>query len=159
VSVTAQSACRVTPLLPWGVGVRRAFLSCDRVGAARVYSTLGAVAGVAGGPRLLQDATYALAFFLVHVGLGLWTVLTLSLKQAITPIYLLGRVNASLRLISYGLGALGAALAGFLGMALGLRPTLWLSAGGFIVILALTLLATPLPRVRSLPIPTGGGRA
>ncbi|MGZ3666718.1 MAG: hypothetical protein ACXVDA_19805, partial [Ktedonobacterales bacterium] len=83
--------------------------------------------------------------------LGLWSVLTLSFRQAITPHHLLGRVSASLRFVSYGLGALGFVLAGMLATLLGLRPALWLAAGGFLVILAITLLATPLPRVRKIP--------
>jgi hypothetical protein len=56
-----------------------------------------------------------------------------------------------MRLISYGLGTLGALAAGVLGSTFGLRPTLWIAAVGFGAILAVTLLATPLPKVRSLP--------
>jgi hypothetical protein len=105
------------------------------------------------GPLWLAAGTYALAFFLVHVGLGLWTVLVLSLRQSLTPAHLLGRTSASIRLISYGLGALGVLLAGVFGSIIGLRPALWLAAGGFLAILAVTLLATPLPRVRALSLP------
>lgn len=103
------------------------------------------------GSLPLEVAAFTLAYFLIRIGLGLWAVLVLSLRQAITPPRLLGRVSASLRLISYGLGALGPLLAGMLGTALGLRPTLWLAAAGFVVILAITLTATPLPRVRTIP--------
>jgi MFS family permease len=103
------------------------------------------------GPQVVVSAFFAVAFFSVNIGLGLWGVLTLSLRQAITPMHLQGRVSATMRLISYGLGTLGALAAGALGSAFGLRTTLWIAAVGFLTILAITLLATPLPKVRSLP--------
>lgn len=108
------------------------------------------------GPRGIEIAAFTVAYFLVRIGLGLWYVLATSLRQAITPPALMGRVNATVRLISYGLGALGLLLSGVLGTLVGLRLTLWLAAGGFVVILALTLLATPLPRVRAIPAPIVG---
>jgi len=103
------------------------------------------------GPQSLEAAAFTLAFFLVRVGLGLWGVLTISYRQAITPHHLLGRVGASLRFVSYGLGSLGFLLSGALASLVGLRATLWLAAGGFVAILLITLLATPLPRLRTLP--------
>ena len=103
------------------------------------------------GASALEIAAFILAFFLVQVGLGLWGVLTISFRQAITPNYLLGRVNASMRFTSYGLGALGLLLSGLLASLFGMRETLWLAAAGFLAILMVTLLATPLPRIRAIP--------
>jgi MFS family permease len=103
------------------------------------------------GPVTVEVAAFTLAYFLVRTGLGLWSVLVLSYRQAVTPNHLLGRVGASLRFVSYGLGALGFLFAGALTSFLSLRETLWLAAGGFVAILLVTLLGTPLPRVRSLP--------
>lgn len=103
------------------------------------------------GSLSLEITAFTLAYFLVRVGLGLWGVLTISFRQAITPHHLLGRVGASLRFVSYGLGSLGYLLSGVLGSLLGLRQALWLAALGFVAILLITLLATPLPRVRSIP--------
>jgi predicted MFS family arabinose efflux permease len=120
-----------------------------------VAFTFGCVSWVllpaAQGSQAVVSATFAVAFFSIHIGLGLWGVLTLSLRQAITPARLQGRVSATMRLIAYGLGTLGALAAGALGAAFGLQPTLWIAAVGFLAILAVTLLATPLPQVRSLP--------
>jgi MFS family permease len=103
------------------------------------------------GSQEVVSVIFAIAFFSIHIGLGLWGVLTLSLRQAITPTRLQGRVSATMRMISYGLGTLGALAAGALGSTFGLRPTLWIAAAGYSVILAVTLMATPLPKVRSLP--------
>ncbi|WIG60632.1 MAG: hypothetical protein OJF49_003380 [Ktedonobacterales bacterium] len=103
------------------------------------------------GAQGVEIAGFMLAYFLVRVGLGLWRVLTLSLVQSITPLHTLSRVTASLRLVSFGLGALGPLLAGALGVLIGLRATLWVAAVGYLVILAITLAATPLPRIRAMP--------
>ncbi|HEV8193323.1 MAG TPA: MFS transporter [Ktedonobacterales bacterium] len=103
------------------------------------------------GSQPIEIAAFTLAYFLVRLGLGLWGVLTLSLRQAITPLHLMSRVSASMRLVSYGLGALGFLLSGILGTLVGLRATLWLTAFGFVAILIITLAATPLPSVRAIP--------
>lgn len=103
------------------------------------------------GAQPLEIVGFTLAYFLIRLGLGLWSVLTLSFRQAITPHHLLGRVGASLRFVAYGLGALGFLLAGMLATLLGLRRTLWVAAVGFLVIWAITVLATPLPRIRAIP--------
>jgi predicted MFS family arabinose efflux permease len=107
------------------------------------------------GSQAIVSVIFAIAFFWVHMGLGLWGVLTLSLRQAITPARLQGRVSATMRLISYGLGTLGALAAGALGSTFGLPTTLWIAAVGFLTILVVTLVATPLPKVRALPSPAG----
>jgi MFS family permease len=55
----------------------------------------------------------------------LWfNVQSISLRQTLTPAAVLGRVNAAVRLIGFGTIPLGAAIGGFLGDALGLRPTM-----------------------------------
>ncbi|HEV3504075.1 MAG TPA: hypothetical protein VG637_02200, partial [Actinomycetes bacterium] len=66
----------------------------------------------------------------------LWNVVTVSLRQRITPDRLLGRMNAAYRLVGWGTMPVGAALGGFLAEALGLRPT-------FVISAALTLAVLP----------------
>jgi len=105
----------------------------------------------AAGPLPVMVVAFTLAYFLVRTGLGLWSVLVLSYRQAVTPLHLLGRVGASLRFVSYGLGALGFLLASGLTSILSLHATLWLAGGGFVAILLVVLLATPLPHLRALP--------
>ena len=65
-------------------------------------------------------------------GIVLWNVITVSLRQRITPDRLLGRMNASYRLVGWGTMPLGAVLGGVLAEALGLR-------GAFLVAALLTL--------------------
>jgi MFS family permease len=54
-------------------------------------------------------------------GIALWNVVTLSLRQRITPDALLGRLNSCYRLVAWGTMPLGAAAGGLLGEAFGLR--------------------------------------
>jgi hypothetical protein len=74
----------------------------------------------------------------------------LSVRQVSAPERLLGRVNASMQVLEGGLGPLGAIAGGLLGSAIGVRPTLFVAAGGILASLV-WLLASPLPRFRELP--------
>jgi MFS family permease len=62
------------------------------------------------------------------VGMMLWNVVTVSLRQRITPDRLLGRMNASYRLVGWGTMPLGALLGGVLAEALGLRAAFLVAA-------------------------------
>jgi MFS family permease len=70
------------------------------------------------------------------VAIVLWNVITVSLRQRITPDRLLGRMNASYRLVGWGTVPLGAALGGALAEALGLRPTFLVAAVATFAVLA-----------------------
>jgi predicted MFS family arabinose efflux permease len=90
------------------------------------------------------------ALFLIRAALGIWFVLTTTLRQSITPQHLLGRVTACLRLIAYSGSTLGALIAGYLSSMIGLRAGLWVGCIGFIVIL-LPIFFSPLPRLHAMP--------
>jgi MFS family permease len=64
-----------------------------------------------------------ISFALGGVGIVLWNVVTVSLRQRITPDRLLGRMNAAYRLVGWGTMPIGALLGGVLAEWLGLRPT------------------------------------
>jgi len=66
--------------------------------------------------------------FVSGLGGTLYNVTTVSLRQAITPEHLQGRMNATIRFLVWGTMPLGALLGGFLGEAIGLQPTLVLGA-------------------------------
>jgi MFS family permease len=65
-----------------------------------------------------------------------WNVVTVSLRQRIVPDRLLGRVNASYRLLAWGTLPVGAALGGVLGELLGLRAV-FIVAGAMTALLVL----------------------
>ena len=88
-------------------------------------------------PALTANAVLVGASFVVSgVAIVLWNVVTVSLRQRITPDRLLGRMNAAYRLVGWGTMPVGAALGGFLAEALGLRPTFVVTA-----VLTVTVLA------------------
>jgi MFS family permease len=85
------------------------------------------------------------AQFLATVAGPMTAINQLSLRQAITPEQMMGRVNATTRVIALGAAPVGALLAGVLGATLGLRPTLLIGALGIqlgFVILLLSPLRT-----------------
>jgi MFS family permease len=61
-------------------------------------------------------------------GIVLWNVVTVSLRQRITPDRLLGRMNASYRLVGWGTMPLGALLGGAMAEVLGLRGAFLVAA-------------------------------
>jgi MFS family permease len=61
------------------------------------------------------------AFFVGGIGIVVWNVITVSLRQRITPDRLLGRLNSCYRLVAWGTMPLGAAAGGLLAQFFGLR--------------------------------------
>jgi hypothetical protein len=57
-----------------------------------------------------------------------WNVVTVSLRQRITPDHLLGRLNAGYRLLGWGSIPIGAALGGLVAEAAGMRTAFAVSA-------------------------------
>ncbi len=85
------------------------------------------------------------------VGLALYGINQLSLRQLLTPEYLQGRMNASLRFLVTGVIPLGSLAGGLLGARLGLLPTLLIGGLGSALGL-LWLLRSPMPGVRVAPV-------
>ncbi|HEV7843990.1 MAG TPA: MFS transporter, partial [Pyrinomonadaceae bacterium] len=77
----------------------------------------------------------------------------LSLRQAITPDRLLGRVGATARFVAWGTMPLGALLGGALGEMFGLRPTLMLAGLG-VLLASLWILLSPLRTLHEQPATT-----
>ncbi|GHO83937.1 hypothetical protein KSZ_19430 [Dictyobacter formicarum] len=86
----------------------------------------------------------------MHIALGIYTVVSISLRQAVTPHSMMGRVSASLRVVTYGVTSLGAFVSGFIGAAIGLRMSLFLAGSGFIIAL-LPIFVSSVIRLRSMP--------
>ena len=80
----------------------------------------------------------------------LFSVNQITLRQAITPPQLLGRVNATRRVVVFGVVPLGVLLGGALGGSIGLRPTLLVGAGVIMLAFALILFSR-LRTLRQLP--------
>ena len=67
-----------------------------------------------------------------------WNVVSVSLRQGLTPDALRGRVAGASRLLAWGTQPIGALAGGGVAAASGLRAPFFLAAGAFIVMLALT---------------------
>jgi Bacterial protein of unknown function (DUF894). len=116
--------------------------------AERVERRLGRsrslMVGIIGGAVLIgipaitaNPFVIGAAFFLGGLTIVIWNVITVSLRQRISPDRLLGRVNSGYRLVAWGTMPLGAAVGGVLAQFFGL-PAVFAIAG--IVTLALLLL-------------------
>ncbi len=94
------------------------------------------------------------AFLIVsQMGDLAWPVYTIndrSLRQAITPDHLLGRVNSAIHLVYQGALPLGAFTGGAVAQAIGVRQTLFIGALGFLLS-TLWLVFSPARRLRELP--------
>ncbi len=96
----------------------------------------------------------ALALFTLGASIGtmgdvIYNINAVSVRQALVPDRLRGRVSASIRVLILGVQPLGALVGGVLGEQLGLRPTLLVAALGFGVGF-LSMFVLPLRHVRRL---------
>lgn len=93
-----------------------------RRGRLLAVCTLGAAVGFA-APSLTARPLLVGAGFVVSAGASVvWNVVAISWRQELVADRLLGRVNASFRLFSWGALSLGAATAGVVGELVGIRP-------------------------------------
>lgn len=81
-----------------------------------------------------------------------FNVNTLTIRQRITPNRLLGRMNASYRMILFGTGPIGAILGGLLANQIGLRPALVVVAFLLLSPIAWTTFS-PIFRLKDMPDP------
>jgi MFS family permease len=81
-------------------------------------------------PALTTSAPAIAAIWILGGLIGIsWNVVTVSLRQRIVPDRLLGRVNASYRLLAWGTMPIGAALGGLTGEIFGLRAVFLIFGG------------------------------
>ncbi|RPK92134.1 MULTISPECIES: MFS transporter [Streptomyces] len=95
-------------------------------------------------------ALFAVPWFTVSFGIVVYNVGQVSIRQALCPPDMLGRMNASVRFIVWGILALGSLTGGALGEWIGLRGGL-LVAGVGMTAGVLWLLLSRLVRMRDLP--------
>lgn len=166
--------------------VREIGLSPAQIGLWFALGSLGGIAGaaVAGrvaarlgtGPTLIvtilsgqaawliipaAPKSLALPLFIVSGVIGslgiAYNITQVSLRQAITPQRLQGRMNATIRFLVWGPNPVGAFIGGVLGGAIGLHATLWVAAiGGLLAIVPVSL--RPVRTLRVTPEPTAEER-
>jgi MFS family permease len=122
------------------------------VGTILIGALANLIIPFASGPRLLVLGLLMLAYFVFGFSSPAYNVNQVSLRQAITPDRLQGRMNASMRFIVWGTMPVGSLLGGALGDAIGLWPTMLVGAlGGLLA--PLWLLLSPVRQLRDQPSP------
>lgn len=104
---------------------------------------------------LMPDNTSALILLIVgEAGISfcvlVYNVMQVSMRQRVCPPRLLGRMNASIRFVVFGVMPLSGLLAGALGETIGLVPTLWIGVFGS-VLAASPVVFSQLWALRQLP--------
>src|SRR6185437_254632 len=124
-----------------------------RVGGAR--ATLVGIVGNLGG-LLLPVTTpgagllFGLGMLVVSFFVVVYNVNQVSFRQRLCPDHLLGRMNATMRFVVWGVLPVGGLVGGLLGSLIGLRPTLWIGVAGE-VLAGVWLVASPMRTMRDFP--------
>ena len=109
-----------------------------------------ALLAVAVAPRDAPVPFLIAGGFIGTVTAVIYNVNQVSLRQAITPDRLLGRMNATMRFIVWGTIPIGALVGGVLGGVVGLQATIWVGAiGAFLGFLPVLL--SPVRSLREIP--------
>lgn len=118
--------------------------------ATSLFAALAIGASTLIGDAGTGFAMLGLGFFLFGFGPMLWTIGQTSLRQAIVPLRLIGRVSAIQQVATLGMRPLGALVGGFIGERFGLEAAIWLAVAGYGVQLAIILLSQ-MPALVTLP--------
>jgi MFS family permease len=159
---------------------RELHLSPGRIGVLFAIASVGGIVGAVSAARLAArlGVGRAILWSMVVVGVGelsyplatratatvvvifaglltsaggvAYNITQVSLRQALCPPRLLGRMNASVRFMVWGTMPIGAFLGGVLGSTVGLRPTLWIAGAGCFGAFVWIWLS-PVPAVRTIP--------
>jgi MFS family permease len=126
-----------------------------RIGIGLTIVISAAVSGLAtfAVPLAPQDDPFwvlVIGGLIVGFGVVVYNVNQVGLRQAITPDRMLGRMNATMRLIVWGTIPIGALIGGILGNVFGLVPVLWVSAIGASLSF-LPVLFSPVRGLREIP--------
>lgn len=137
-----------------GAFVTQTIVARRGIGPAIAGSLL--VSGVAGLLLPLANGPVGVALPLLllsqtsDVAIAVYLINETSLRQAITPDHVLGRVNANFTVWPAGALLLGSLLGGALGQVIGLRATLTLGVGG-VIVAALLLWRSPVRKLHTVP--------
>lgn len=142
--VGALLAPRVIAALPFGRAIQLG-PAVSVVAIAAMVATLAVPHGILAG----------LSFFLFGAGPIVWTITTTTLRQAVTPDAMLGRVGSVFLTVNAGARPVGAGLGAVVGALAGEPACLVLAAVGFVVQAAI-IMASSMNGLRGLAQARGG---
>jgi hypothetical protein len=153
------------------VGVAIATRTASRIGVGPAIIVSALIFGLGGLPYYLSGSlvanplfsvaglkinwnilTIMAGQFLISIGVVVYNINQVSLRQAIVPIRLQGRMNATMRFLVWGTIPLGALAGGALGTLLGLRSAVGISILG-VSLSFLWVLLSPVRSLRRIPEP------
>jgi predicted MFS family arabinose efflux permease len=121
------------------------------------WTTIGGAIGSSLGGLAIPLATPGWRAWWIAVGMAffwlfatIYNVAQVSLRQALCPPRLLGRMNATMRFLVWGPMPIGALIGGALGASIGLRPTLWV-AGAVGLIAPMSVTFSSIRHQREIP--------
>ena len=153
-----------TTLATYGIGMVAGALLAPRITRLLPFGTVVAIGPIAGlAAALVMAATIwfpsielaCASFFLIGAGPILWVISSTTLRQAVTPDALLGRVSAIITMATAGARPVGAAVGAIIGGGYGAEACLLVAVLGFLT-QALVILASPVARLAVLPERTAG---
>ena len=126
-----------------------------RIGVGRTILVSSAFFGPAAlfiplAPVAIAPAFFAAAFFFEGMLGVIYNVNQVSLRQAITPERLLGRLNGTMRFLVWGTIPVGSLIGGIIGSLVGVHAALWIGAG-LNVLTFLPILFSPVPSIQKMP--------
>lgn len=137
----AALAARFVRRFPFG----RVYIVADLVGVCGPL-LIPAVTG----PTVLAVIAVTTGFLVMRAGSAVANTASISLRQAVTPPDMLGRMNAGMRTLMWSPQTVGALAGGYLGTVVGIRAGL-IVAGVGCLLSAIPLLLSRIPALRELP--------
>ncbi|MGG4662596.1 MFS transporter [Providencia vermicola] len=143
----------------YGIGMIIGALAIRYLSLQFSYGTLvifGPVCGLLGSATLLftvwNSSFYLVffAYFLFGAGPIIWTISTVSLRQAVTPNLLIGRVSALMLTTSFGARPLGSAIAAIIAALYGVEYCLWAAVFFFVIQLGI-ISQSPVRALKAMP--------
>lgn len=129
--------------------VRRFGFGWTLIGAALLAGLASLLPPLAHGSVALCAAILAVAQ-LGDMAWSIYGINALTLRQAVAPAHVLGRVNSAAHLVLQGVLPAGALAGGALAEAIGLRAAMFVGAGGFLLS-TLWLICSPIRRLKEVP--------
>lgn len=144
-SVGGLLGALATPWITKRIGEGTAVsLSAVAMGFALATMPLAGMFPVAAIPLLIGG------MFLMSFLVLVYNITQLTMRQRLTPPRLLGRMNASIRFVVWGVMPIAALISGALGTAIGVIPTMWIGTIGTLFGAGFVLLS-PITRMKTLP--------
>jgi MFS family permease len=111
------------------------------------------IMGSALGPAWLAGALFAGGMFVLDLGAMVFFINYLSLRQAVTPDRVLGRVTATMICLTVSTAPIGALSGGWIAEHLGLRPAMLFCGVGTLLLAPMIAWLSPVAAMRKLPGP------